>query len=63
MAEQKRNPNPFIRLAQEARADKEKKFDLDGIKDKADQVGKSAPKMTTSAPRATKVQRKAGRGR
>lgn len=63
MAEQKRNPNPFIRLAQEARAAKEKKFDLEGIKDKTEQVGKSVPKMTASAPRATKVQRKAGRGR
>jgi hypothetical protein len=61
MSEQKRNPNPFIRLAQEAKAAKEQKFDINGIQDKSEHVGKVA-KMTT-APRATKVQRKAGRGR
>jgi hypothetical protein len=62
MTEPKRNPNPFIRAAQEAKAAKEKKFEIiPGATDKVDQVGK-APKLST-VPRATKVMRKAGRGR
>lgn len=61
MTESKRNPNPFIRLAQEARAAKEKKFDVAGLSDKNEHTGQ-IPKNTT-APRATKVMRKAGRGR
>ena len=61
MTEAKRNPNPFIRAAMAAKAEKEKKFEIPGVPDKTEQVGK-APKMTT-APRATKVMRKAGRGR
>lgn len=61
MTEQKRNPNPFIRAAMEAKAAKEKKFEIPGMSDKSEQIG-HAPKMTV-APRATKVMRKAGRGR
>jgi len=61
MTEPKRNPNPFIRAAQEAKEAKEKKFDISGVFDKVEQVGK-APKLST-VPRATKVMRKAGRGR
>ena len=62
MTEKKHNPNPFIRAAQEAKAAKEKKFDIiPGAIDKLDQVGR-APKIQ-SAPRPTKVMRKAGRGR
>ena len=61
MTESKRNPNPFIRAAMEAKAAKEKKFDIQGLSDKNEQIG-NAPKMTV-APRATKVMRKAGRGR
>jgi hypothetical protein len=61
MTEPKRNPNPFIRAAQAAKEEREKKFDIPGRADKIDHAGK-APKMTT-APRATKVMRKAGRGR
>ena len=61
MTEKKHNPNPFIRAAQAAREDREKKFDIPGMADKIDHAGK-APKMTV-APRATKVMRKAGRGR
>jgi hypothetical protein len=57
----KRNPNPFIRAAQAAKEEREKKFDIPGLADKIDHAGK-APKMTT-APRATKVMRTAGRGR
>jgi hypothetical protein len=60
MTEPKRNPNPFIRAAQAAKADRELKFDINGVHNKVDQVGK-APKI--AAPRATKVMRKAGRGR
>lgn len=61
MTEQKRNPNPFIRMAQEAKAAKEKKFEITGIPDKLDHTG-NLPKINT-VPRATKVMRKAGRGR
>jgi hypothetical protein len=61
MTESKRNPNPFIRMAQEAKAAKEKKFDLTGLSDKNEQTGQ-LPKNNT-APRVTKVIRKAGRGR
>ena len=61
MTEPKRNPNPFIRAAMSAKAEREKKFEIPGIPDKSEQIGK-APKITT-APRATKVLRKAGRGR
>jgi hypothetical protein len=61
MTEPKRNPNPFIRAAQAAKEDREKKFEIPGAHDKIDHVGK-APKIT-GAPRATKVMRKAGRGR
>lgn len=62
MTEPKRNPNPFIRAAQAAKEEREKKFEIPGAHDKIEHAGK-APKMTTSAPRATKVMRKAGRGR
>jgi hypothetical protein len=61
MTEPKRNPNPFIRAAMEAKAAKEKKFEIPGMSDKNEQIG-NAPKMTV-VPRATKVMRKAGRGR
>jgi hypothetical protein len=61
MTEPKRNPNPFIRAAQAAKEEREKKFDIPGAHDKVEHAGK-APKMTT-VPRATKVMRKAGRGR
>jgi hypothetical protein len=59
MTEKKHNPNPFIRLAQEA---KEQKQALTGIIDKTDKLSHTgtAPKIT---PRATKIMRKAGRGR
>ena len=60
MNEPKRNPNPFIRAAMAAREIREQKFNIDGIQDKVEQVGK-APKM--AIPRAVKVMRKAGRGR
>lgn len=60
MTEPKRNPNPFIRAAQAAAVERERKFDVPGMPNKIEQVGR-APKIT--APRATKVQRKAGRGR
>jgi hypothetical protein len=61
MTEKKHNPNPFIRAAMAAKEEREKKFDIPGMADKIDHAGK-APKMTT-VPRATKVMRKAGRGR
>lgn len=61
MTESKRNPNPFIRAAMAAKSEREKKFDIPGVGDKNEHVGK-APKITTP-PRATKVLRKAGRGR
>lgn len=61
MTEAKRNPNPFIRLAQEARAAKEKKFDIPGLSDKNEQTGQMPKNI--AVPRATKVMRKAGRGR
>jgi hypothetical protein len=61
MTEKKHNPNPFIRAAMAAKEAREQKFDIHGMTDKVDHVGK-APKINT-VPRATKVQRKAGRGR
>jgi len=61
MTEAKRNPNPFIRAAQAAKEEREKKFDIPGMADKIDHGGK-APKIS-APPRATKVMRKAGRGR
>ena len=61
MTEAKRNPNPFIRAAMAAKEERQKKLDIPGVIDKIDHVGK-APKMS-AAPRATKVMRKAGRGR
>jgi hypothetical protein len=59
MTEKKHNPNPFIRLAQEA---KEQKQAATGILDKTDKLSHTGatPKIT---PRATKIMRKAGRGR
>jgi hypothetical protein len=62
MPEEKRNPNPFIRAAMAAKAARGQKFDMPGLPDKSEQVGKSAPKIS-SAPRVSKVMRKAGRGR
>lgn len=59
---EKKNPNPFIRAAMAARAEREQKFDLSGIADKNEAVNK-APKIAAHAPRVTKVMRKAGRGR
>lgn len=61
MTEPKRNPNPFIRAAMEAKNIREQKFNISGVQDKAEQVGKVA-KMS-SVPKAAKVMRKAGRGR
>jgi hypothetical protein len=62
MSEQKHNPNPFIRAAMAAKAEREQKFDLSGIADKNEVVNKT-PKMAANVPRANKVLRKAGRGR
>jgi hypothetical protein len=62
MTENKRNPNPFIRMAQEAKEAREQKFNIPGLSDKTDIVGKSPGKMN-SVPRANKITRKAGRGR
>lgn len=59
MTEKKHNPNPFIRMAQEA---KEQKQAAAGIIDNADKMSHTGatPKIV---PRATKIMRKAGRGR
>lgn len=59
MTDKKRNPNPFIRMAQEA---KEQKFAAMNVLDKTDKQSMTGatPKIT---PRATKITRKAGRGR
>ena len=61
MTEKKRNPNPFIRMTQQANLEKQKKIDIHGVADKNEQTGQM-PKIT-AMPRATKVMRKAGRGR
>lgn len=59
MTEKKHNSNPFIRLAQEA---KEQKQAATGILEKTDKLSHvgATPKITS---RATKIMRKAGRGR
>jgi hypothetical protein len=60
MTEAKRNPNPFIRMNQQANLAKEKKIEIAGLPEKTNHVT-NMPK-NNSAPRTTKVMRKAGRG-
>lgn len=59
MTDKKRNPNPFIRMAQEA---KEQKHAAMAVTDKTDKQSMTGaiPKIT---PRPMKITRKAGRGR
>lgn len=59
MTEKKRNPNPFIRLAQEAKDQKHAAMTAQDKSDKPLMTG-AVPKIT---PRATKIMRKSGRGR
>jgi hypothetical protein len=61
MTEAKRNPNPFIRMNQQANLAKEKKIEIAGLLEKTNHIGTNMPK-NNSAPRTTKVMRKAGRG-
>jgi hypothetical protein len=59
MTEKKHNPNPFIRLAQEAKEQKQASI---GILDKTDKLSHTGA-TSKITPRATKIMRKAGRGR